>query len=125
MIEASVYDTKPYDREYLTQAASADRVMWRFHDFRLSAEATPAAKGAQAVCIFVNDQADRACLETLAPLGVKLLALRCAGYNNLDLAAAHSLGLSVVRVPAYSPHAVAEHTVGLLLTLNQIGRAHV
>jgi len=125
MIETAVFDTKPYDREYLTQAAGAERVAWRFHEFRLSAETASAAKGAQAVCIFVNDQADRACLETLAALGVKLIALRCAGYNNVDVAAARALGLAVVRVPAYSPHAVAEHTIGLLLTLNRkIHRAY-
>ena len=119
MIATAVYDTKPYDREYLAQAPGAERVAWRFHEFRLSAETAPVAKGAQAVCIFVNDQADRACLEILAALGVKLIALRCAGFNNVDLAAAKSLGLAVVRVPAYSPHAVAEHTVALLLALNR------
>ena len=119
MIETAVYDTKPYDREYLAQAPGGERIAWRFHEFRLSAETAPAAKGAQAVCVFVNDQADRACLEILAALGVKLLALRCAGYNNVDVAAARALGLAVVRVPAYSPHAVAEHAVALLLTLNR------
>ncbi len=125
MIETAVYDTKPYDREYLAQAASAERITWHFHEFRLRAETASAAKGAQSVCIFVNDQADRACLEALAALGVKLIALRCAGYNNVDLAAARELGFSVVRVPAYSPHAVAEHAVGLLLTLNRkIHRAY-
>ena len=125
MIETAVYDTKPYDREYLTQAAGMDRITWRFHEFRLSAETAAAAIGAQAVCIFVNDQADRACLELLSAMGVKLIALRCAGYNNVDLAAARGLGLTVVRVPAYSPHAVAEHAVGLLLTLNRkIHRAY-
>ena len=125
MIETAVYDTKPYDREYLTRAACVQRIAWRFHDFRLGAETAPAAKGAQAVCIFVNDHADRACLEALAALDVKLIALRCAGHNNVDLAAARSLGLAVVRVPAYSPHAVAEHAVGMLLTLNRkIHRAY-
>ena len=125
MIETAVFDAKPYDREYLAQAAGADRINWRFHEFRLSTETAAAAQGAQAVCLFVNDQADRACLELLAALGVKLVALRCAGYNNVDLAAARALGLNVVRVPAYSPHAVAEHAVGLLLTLNRkIHRAY-
>ncbi len=125
MIDIAVYDTKPYDREYLTQAAGLDCITWRFHEFRLSAETAAAAQGAQAVCLFVNDQADRACLELLAALGVKLVALRCAGYNNVDLAAARALGMTVVRVPAYSPHAVAEHAVGLLLTLNRkIHRAY-
>ncbi len=125
MIETAVFDTKPYDREYLAQAAGAPGVAWRFHEFRLSAETASGAKGAQAVCIFVNDQADCACLETLSVLGVKLIALRCSGYNNVDLAAARALGLTVVRVPAYSPHAVAEHTVALLLALNRkIHRAY-
>jgi D-lactate dehydrogenase len=124
-MEVAVYDTKPYDREYLARAAGSDRIVWRFHEFRLSADTAAAAGGAQAVCIFVNDHADRACLEALAAQGIRLLALRCAGHNNVDLAAARELGLTVVRVPAYSPHAVAEHTVGLLLTLNRkIHRAY-
>ena len=100
MIEIAVYDTKPYDREYLAQTPGAERVAWRFHEFRLSAETAPAAKGAQAVCIFVNAQADRPCLEILAALGVKLIALRCAGYNNVDVPAARALGLAVV-IPAF------------------------
>ncbi len=125
MIEVTVFDAKPYDREYLARAAGADRLAWRFHEFRLTAATAHAAKGAQAVCIFVNDHGDRTCLEALAALDVKLIALRCAGYNNVDLAAAHALGLAVVRVPAYSPHAVAEHAIGLLLTLNRkIHRAY-
>jgi len=119
MVETAVYDTKPYDREYLARAEFSTRIAWRFHEFRLSVETAAAAAGAQAVCIFVNDQADRACLEALAALDVKLIALRCAGHNNVDLTAARQLGLAVVRVPAYSPHAVAEHAVGLLLTLNR------
>ncbi len=125
MIETAVYDTKPYDREYLTRADCGNDIAFRFHEFRLSAETALSAKGTQVVCIFVNDQADRACLEALAALEVKTLALRCAGHNNVDLAAAHELGIAVVRVPAYSPHAVAEHAVGLLLTLNRkIHRAY-
>jgi D-lactate dehydrogenase len=77
------------------------------------------AQGARAICIFVNDRADRACLEALASSGVQHIALRCAGYNSVDLAAATELGLSVTRVPAYSPYAVAEHAVALLLALNR------
>jgi len=125
MITTALFDAKPYDREYLARAAGADLIGWRFHEFRLSTETAPAAKGAQAVCVFVNDRVDRSCIEVLASLGVKLIALRCAGHNNVDLVAARALGLAVVRVPAYSPHAVAEHTVGLLLTLNRkIHRAY-
>ncbi len=77
------------------------------------------------MCIFVNDHADRPYLESLRALDVRLIALRCAGHNNVDLVAAQELGLAVVRVPAYSPHAVAGHTIGLLLTLNRkIHRAY-
>ncbi len=125
MIKAAVYNTKPYDREYLSQAPGSGQIDWQFHEFRLDAETASLAAGTQAVCVFVNDQIDRPCLEALRDVGVGLIALRCAGYNNVDLPAAHALGFGVVRVPAYSPHAVAEHTVGLLLTLNRkIHRAY-
>src|SRR5688572_25063353 len=124
-LAVAVYDTRPYDRRYLCDAPDARQVDWRFHDFRLSDETAITAEGARAVCVFVNDRVDRKCLEQLAAKSVALVALRCAGYNNVDLAAAKELGLTVVRVPAYSPHAVAEHAVGLLLTLNRkIHRAY-
>jgi D-lactate dehydrogenase len=118
-IQTVVFDTKSYDRESLQRAASNSGIEWRFMDWRLSAETAAAAQGARAVCIFVNDRADRACLEALASLGVQHVALRCAGYNGVDLATAEELGLSVTRVPAYSPYAVAEHAVALLLALNR------
>src|ERR1041385_2109037 len=114
-----VFDTKPYDRESLQRAASNGEIEWHFVDWRLSAETASAAQDARAVCIFVNDRADRACLEALASFGVKHIALRCAGYNGVYLDAATELGFSVTRVPAYSPHAVAEHAVALLLALNR------
>lgn len=125
MIEAAFFDAKPYDRLYFGGDAGPKEIAWRFHEFRLGAETASAAQGARAVCVFVNDALDRGCLVRLAGLGVKLIALRCAGFNNVDLAAAGALGLAVVRVPAYSPHAVAEHAAGLLLTLNRkIHRAY-
>ncbi len=125
MIEVAVFDAKPYDRQYLSRAASQCGVTWRFHEFRLSSETAPAAQGAHAVCVFVNDKLDRTCLQALASINVRLVALRCAGYNNVDVNAAKELGMTVVRVPAYSPHAVAEHAVGLLLALNRkIHRAY-
>lgn len=114
-----VFDTKPYDRPPLLAASEGSGIEWRFMDFRLSDDTGVAAQGAQAVCIFVNDRADRACLEALARHGVKHLALRCAGFNCVDLPAAKEFGLTVTRVPAYSPHAVAEHAVALLLALNR------
>jgi D-lactate dehydrogenase len=113
-----VFDTKPYDRDSLGGAANGG-VDWRFMEFRLSAETAVAAKNARAVCIFVNDHADRAALEALHSLGVKHVALRCAGFNSVDIDAAKQLGFSVTRVPAYSPYAVAEHAVALLLALNR------
>lgn len=76
-------------------------------------------QGVDAVCIFVNDTADAEVISTLAANGVKLLALRCAGYNNVDIDAAVANGITVVRVPAYSPYAVAEYTVALMLSLNR------
>lgn len=117
MIEVAVYDTRPYDREYLSAASAGKAIRWHFHEFHLTSETASTAQGAAAVCVFVNDRVDAACLKTLAKLGVKLLALRCAGFNNVDLPMAKALGLPVVRVPAYSPNAVAEHTLALLLTL--------
>jgi D-lactate dehydrogenase len=119
MLSAAVYDTKPYDREHLQRASLDTGVEWRFWDFRLTKETAATAQGAQAVCVFVNDQLDRSCLEALAAQGVKLVALRCTGFNHVDLAAAKALGLAVTRVAIYSPYAVAEHAVALLLTLNR------
>ena len=119
MISVAVFDTKPYDREQLQAAAPANDIQWRFLDFRLTQETAPSAKGAQAACVFVNDRLDRPCLETLAAQDLKLVALRCTGFNNVDLAAAKELKLAVTRVPSYSPYAVAEHAVALLLTLNR------
>jgi D-lactate dehydrogenase len=119
MIQTVVFDTKPYDREPLQRASAELGIEWRFMDCRLSTETATAAHGARAVCTFVNDRLDRPCLEVLAQLGVKHVALRCAGFNSIDLAAAKELGFSVTRVPAYSPYAVAEHAVALFLALNR------
>ncbi len=124
MTTVAFYDTKPYDRQFMV-AAATDVIHWVFHEFRLTAETAATARGADAVCVFVNDRLDRACLEELAGCGIRHVALRCAGFNNVDLVAAGRLGFVVTRVPAYSPHAVAEHTVALVLTLNRrIHRAY-
>jgi D-lactate dehydrogenase len=125
MLTTAFYETRSYDRKYFENGPGKGRVLWRFHDFRLSAETVSTCRGAVAACIFVNDRVDRACIEALAEAGVRLIALRCAGFNNVDLAAAKECGIPVVRVPAYSPYAVAEHTVALLLALNRkIHRAY-
>ncbi len=119
-----VFSTKPHDRDFLP-AACAGRHELVFQEAHLRVDTVPLAAGAEAVCLFVHDHADAAILIGLAKLGVKHLALRCAGFNNVDLAAAAKLGLSVARVPAYSPHGVAEHAVALLMTLNRrIHRAY-
>lgn len=119
------YDTKPYDRQFFRAAQDSDKLPWIYHDFRLSSATVKSALGATAVCVFVNDRLDAPCLQELARMGVRQIALRCAGFNQVDLPVARELGFQVVRVPAYSPYAVAEHTVALLLTLNrQIHRAY-
>lgn len=119
------YDTKPYDRVYFDAAAEKQGLCLEYYDFRLSAANAVSASGAVAVCVFVNDPMDEACLESLAQQEIRLIALRCAGFNNIDLDAAKRHGISVVRVPAYSPYSVAEHTLALLLTLNRkIHRAY-
>ena len=119
VITAAVFDTKPYDREALQQASANHGIEWHFLEFRLTEDTAHAAKNARAVCVFVNDQLARPCLEALARQGVELVALRCTGFNNVDLESARELKLTVTRVPVYSPHAVAEHAVALLLTLNR------
>lgn len=125
MITVAVYDTKLYDRQYLKQAQGSNLITWNFFDFHLNDKTAITAKGSQAVCVFVNDKIDDQCVKILSQLEVRLIALRCSGYNNVDLVTAKSLNMAVTRVPAYSPHAVAEHTFGLLLCLNRkIHRAY-
>jgi D-lactate dehydrogenase len=119
VITAAVFDTKPYDREALKQASADHAIEWRFLDFRLTKDTAPAARDARAVCVFVNDELDEPCLRALASLRVELVALRSTGFNNVDVGAARELRLTVTRVPVYSPYAVAEHAVALLLTLNR------
>lgn len=114
-----VFSTKPYDRRYFQANVAHEHGSLSFVEARLTEATAPLAKGYDAVCIFTHDIANRAVLTTLAECGVQLIALRCAGYNNIDLEAANELGLTVVRVPAYSPYAVAEHTVALILGLNR------
>ncbi|MEJ5977467.1 2-hydroxyacid dehydrogenase [Novosphingobium sp. PS1R-30] len=115
----AVFGTQPYDRRSLMAANTAGAHELVFLEPRLDAHTAALAAGCDAVCAFVNDSLDAGALAALAGLGVRVIALRCAGFNNVDLAAAERLNLPVVRVPAYSPHAVAEFTVGLLLALDR------
>ena len=119
------FGTKPYDRESFDQANEAYGFDIRYFKGHLTPESAILAQGAAAVCIFVNDTADAAAIHALKEQGVPLIALRCAGFNNVDLNAAARDGITVVRVPAYSPYAVAEHAVALMLALNRkIHRAY-
>lgn len=118
----ALFSAKRYDRQSFLAAGARDI---EFIEARLDLHSVGAAQGCEAVCAFVNDQLDADVLTQLRRLGVRLLLLRCAGYNHVDLAAAQHLGLAVARVPEYSPHAVAEHTLALLLTLiRKTHRAH-
>ncbi|EIC85183.1 2-hydroxyacid dehydrogenase [Serratia sp. M24T3] len=124
-MKIAVYGTKNYDKKYFELVNQRYGYELVFFDFMLTLPTAKTAAGCDAVCIFVNDDGGREVLQELASLGIKKLALRCAGFNNVDLTAAKELGIDVVRVPAYSPEAVAEHAVGLMLCLNRhIHRAY-
>ncbi|MBB3021106.1 D-lactate dehydrogenase [Microvirga lupini] len=124
-MHVTVFSTKPYDRRFLEAANATAGHSLSFLEARLSFATSGLASGAKAVCAFVNDEVNASVLASLAAGGVKLVALRAAGFNNVDLEAARREGITVARVPAYSPHAVAEHTVALILTLNRnIHRAY-
>ncbi len=120
-MRAAVFSTKSYDRRYLESANgySGDPHELVFFEPRLTVDTVALAEGFDAVCVFVNDELDSRVLGRLGEYGVRAVALRCAGFNHVDLAAAGELGIRVVRVPAYSPHGVAEHTVALILALNR------
>ncbi|MDJ0866827.1 MAG: 2-hydroxyacid dehydrogenase [Myxococcota bacterium] len=117
-LEVAMFDARPYDIESF-DARNEKRFKFHYIAAPLGLDTVSSASGHRAVCIFVNDSADARVVEELAGRGVQLLALRCAGFNNVDLEACEKLGVSVVRVPEYSPYAVAEHTVALMLMLNR------
>lgn len=118
-MNTAVFSTKSYDREFLTAANAGHEHRLTFLEPRLTIESVTLAHGFECVCCFVNDQVNAQVIERLAGGGTRLIALRCAGFNQVDLRAAEEHSLAVVRVPAYSPYAVAEHTVGMILTLNR------
>lgn len=118
-MKVAIFSTKTYDRQYLTAANQTAGHELVFFESRLTPETCPLAQDFPAVCVFVHDQLDAHVLLTLFRQGTRLVALRCAGFNHVDLQIAHQLEIAVARVPAYSPHAVAEHTVALLLALNR------
>ena len=125
MPEIRMFSSKPYDRAAFERANESYGFDLTFLSDRLSGETAQLGNGAEAVCVFVNDVVSAEVLEQFAAAGTRCVALRCAGFNNVDLEAAERLGIDVVRVPAYSPNAVAEHTLALILSLNRgIHRAH-
>jgi D-lactate dehydrogenase len=124
-MKIAVFSTKPYDRKALSEANRKCEHELTFFELRLNETTAALAEGFDVVCPFVNDDLSAPVLESLRRGGVKLLALRSAGFNHVDMRAAAQQGLTVSRVPAYSPYAVAEHAVGLILTLNRkFHRAH-
>lgn len=115
----AVFSAKPYDRQYLEAANQSLGHELTFFEPKLNKSTVPLAQGFPCICVFVNDQVDAHVLLQLQQGGTELVALRSAGFNHVDLKVAHQLGMTVVRVPAYSPYAVAEHTIALLMALNR------
>ncbi|WP_026042424.1 2-hydroxyacid dehydrogenase [Pantoea sp. A4] len=118
-MKVAVYSTRHYDQKFLEQENRHFGFDLHFFDFLLTSTTAKNAAGCDAVCIFVNDDCSASVIHELAALGVKTIALRCAGFNNVDLAAAQQAGIQVVRVPAYSPEAVAEHAIAMMMALNR------
>jgi len=122
-VRIAVFSSRSYDEQFFLAVESDHELT--FQDARLNKTTLALARGYPCICVFVNDVVDRTVLVDLAKHGLQVVALRCAGFNNIDLLAAADLGISVVRVPAYSPHSVAEHTFALILGLNRrIPRAY-
>lgn len=125
-MKLAFFNTKPYEKAVFSPACDKANIAVDFITDKLSADTAKLAKGANAVCCFVTDTVDAACLQNLKSLGVGLVALRSAGYDHVDLGAAMGLDIAICHVPTYSPAAVAEFAVGMLLTLiRKIHHAHV
>ncbi|MEM9116339.1 MAG: 2-hydroxyacid dehydrogenase [Cyanobacteria bacterium P01_F01_bin.56] len=118
-MKVAFFSTKPYDQVSFKTANESHGHELVFFEPRLTPKTVALAEACPVVCVFINDELDAETLQAIAQTGTQVVALRCAGFNNVDLQAADELGLTVVRVPAYSPYAVAEHAVGLILTLNR------
>ncbi|KJY81751.1 lactate dehydrogenase [Vibrio galatheae] len=119
MIDVAVFSSKSYDEVSFSKINHQYGFNLHFHEFQLTTKTAKMAHGCQVVCAFVNDDLSKKVLEALAQQGVKMVAMRCAGFDRVDIPAAKQLGIQVVRVPAYSPESVAEHTVGLMMSLNR------
>lgn len=118
-MKTALFSSKSYDMDYFKKSNVDEKHNITYFEESLNSKTAELTKGYEAVCVFVNDQLDEKIIEKLSENGIKLIALRCAGFNNVDLKAAAEKNIKIVRVPAYSPQAVAEHTVALILTLNR------
>ncbi|MEZ0453002.1 2-hydroxyacid dehydrogenase [Sphingobacterium thalpophilum] len=118
-MKIAFFSSKPYDRTFFERENENYGFQLHFYETHLGPHIVNAIDGEEVVCAFVNDKLNHQVIQVLAEKGVRLIALRCAGFNNVDLQAAKECGLQVCRVPAYSPEAVAEHTMAMLLTLNR------
>lgn len=116
-MKIAFFSTQPYDKDYFERYNTQHEIL--FFEARLNEQTTTLAKGCNAVCAFVNDQLNAAVLNSLKEMGIEIIAQRCAGFNNVDVVTASKNDMTVVRVPAYSPHAVAEHALALIMTLNR------
>ena len=118
-MKVAVFSTKPHDKEFLDQANKDGQYQFTYFETRLSKLTAPLAEGFPAVCVFVNDDLDGEILLQLFDGQTRMIALRCAGFNNVDLSATDQLGMTVARVPAYSPHSISEYTIGMILSLTR------
>lgn len=124
-LKIAFFDAKEYDKQSFTDSNSKGEFEIKYYETRLSEDTCTLARGFDVVCVFVNDDVNKAVIDKLKDMGVKLIALRCAGYNNVDIEYAYEK-IHVVRVPAYSPYAVAEHAMALLLTsIRRIHKAYI
>jgi len=118
-MKVAVFSTKSFDKEYLDQANESGSQELFYFEASLKERTVRLTEGFDAVCVFVNDTLNSTVIDSLAANGIKTIVLRCAGFNNVDVEYASSCGIKILRVPAYSPHAVAEHAVALIMTLNR------
>jgi len=118
-VKITFFSTQPYDKTFFENHNKGFGFELEFFEVSLNEQTLRLVHNTEAICVFVNDQVNRSVIEQLAYLGIKIIALRCAGFNNVDLKATAEFNIKVVRVPAYSPHAVAEHAVAMIMTLNR------
>ena len=124
-MKIAFFDTKPYDKPFFDKYGKKEGVTFKYYETKLNEDTVELAQGFDGVCVFVNDTVNVAVIDRLYDFGISVLALRCAGFNNVDMKYAHGK-LHVLRVPAYSPYAVAEHTMALLLTsIRRIHKAYI